>query len=74
MSKQNSIKGTYFDTIYLNTFNKTLDALMPNAEKIVRKDFSHAEIAAIVKDMHLKAIADCFNDLDLRLRKLEGTR
>jgi hypothetical protein len=74
MSKQNNVKGTYFDTMYLAAFNKTINSFIIDEEKIVSQDFSHAQIATIVKDMHLQAIADCFNELDLRLRKLEGTR
>jgi hypothetical protein len=60
---------TYFEKIY----NRLYDQALKETQQRLAKDslWTPNELAKPMKEIYNQAIVECFNDLDMRLRKLE---
>ena len=56
-------------TYYARMFEKVLDEHLPRLAKIKERDERRAEV---LQALQLLPLVECVNDLDRRLRKLEG--
>ncbi|MCW4018069.1 MAG: hypothetical protein NWF00_05255 [Candidatus Bathyarchaeota archaeon] len=63
-------KEGYFERAYNKRYSEALNQLQT---RISKDDlWTVEEVATPIKNIQHLAITDCFNDLDARLKKLEG--